>query len=108
METALHTTDADFKHDVLDSKIPVMVDFWAEWCPPCRMVAPVLEELAKEYDGKLRIAKLNVDENQQVSADFNVRSMPTFLFFKNGQVVKQLVGASPKSRFVKEIQEILG
>jgi thioredoxin 1 len=108
MGTALHTTDADFKTDVLDSKIPVMVDFWAEWCPPCRMVAPVLEELAKEYDGKLRIAKLNVDENQRVSADFNVRSMPTFLFFKNGQVVKQLVGASPKSRFVKEIQEILG
>lgn len=108
MSTAVHTTDSDFKKDVLDSKVPVLVDFWAEWCGPCRMVAPVLDELAKEYDGKIKIAKVNVDENQQVSMDFHIRSIPTLLFFKNGQMVKQLVGAHPKSKLVAEIQEIIG
>ena len=96
MSTAVHTTDSDFKKDVLDSTVPVLVDFWAEWCGPCRIVAPVLDELAKEYDGKIKIAKVNVDENQQVSMDFHICSIPTLLFFKNGQMVKQLVGAHPK------------
>jgi len=108
MGTALHTTDANFKKDVLDSNVPVLVDFWAEWCGPCRMVAPVLDELAKEYDGKIKVAKVNVDENQQVSMDFHIRSIPTLLFFKNGQMVKQLIGAHPKSKLVSEIQEVIG
>ena len=108
MSAAVHTTDSDFKKDVLDEKVPVLVDFWAEWCGPCRMVAPVLDELAKEYDGKIKIAKVNVDENQQVSMDFHIRSIPTLLFFKNGQMVKQLIGAHPKSKLVTEIQEIIG
>jgi len=108
MAGAVHTTDANFKSDVLESKIPVLVDFWAEWCGPCRMVAPVLEELAKEYDGKLKIVKVNVDENQQVSMDYHVRSIPTLLFFKNGQMVKQLVGAHPRPKLESEIQEVLG
>jgi thioredoxin 1 len=108
MGAALHTTDADFKKDVLDSKVPVLVDFWAEWCGPCRMVAPVLDELAKEYDGKIKIAKVNVDENQQVSMDFHIRSIPTLLFFKDGQMVKQLIGAHPKTKLVTEIQEMIG
>ena len=108
MSAAVHTTDSDFKKDVLDSKVPVLVDFWAEWCGPCRMVAPVLDELAKEYDGKIKVAKVNVDENQQVSMDFHIRSIPTLLFFKNGEMIKQLIGAHPKSKLVAEIQEMIG
>jgi len=108
MGTALHTTDASFKKDVLESKVPVLVDFWAEWCGPCRMVAPVLDELAKEYDGKIKVTKVNVDENQQVSMDFHIRSIPTLLFFKDGQMVKQLIGAHPKAKLVTEIQELVG
>jgi len=108
MGDTLKTTDASFKQDVLESKVPVLVDFWAEWCGPCKMVGPVLDELAKEYNGKLRIAKVNVDENQQVSVDFHIRSIPTLLFFKNGQMVKQLIGAHPKSKLVNEIQEVIG
>jgi thioredoxin 1 len=108
MGNALHTTDANFKKDVLESKEPVLVDFWAEWCGPCRMVAPVLDELSEEYQGKLKIAKVNVDENQQVSMDYHIRSIPTLLFFKGGQMVQQLVGAHPKAKLVSEIQKILG
>ena len=107
MGAATHTTDSEFKKDVLDSKIPVLVDFWAEWCGPCKMVAPVLDELAKEYEGKIKIAKVDVDQNQQVAGSFSIRSIPTMLFFKNGQVVKQLVGAHPKAKLVSEIQEVL-
>jgi len=108
MGETLKTTDASFKQDVLESKVPVLVDFWAEWCGPCKMVGPVLDELAKEYSGKLKVAKVNVDENQQVSVDFHIRSIPTLLFFKNGQLVKQLIGAHPKTKLVNEIQEVLG
>jgi thioredoxin 1 len=108
MGAATHTSDAEFQKDVLDSKIPVLVDFWAEWCGPCKMVAPVLDELAKEYEGKIKIAKVDVDQNQQVAGNFNIRSIPTLLFFKNGQVVKQLVGAHPKTKLVAEIQEVIG
>jgi thioredoxin 1 len=107
MGAAIKTNDGDFKKDVLEAKEPVLVDFWAEWCGPCRMVGPVLDELAKEYDGKIKIAKVNVDENQQVSMDYHIRSIPTLLFFKNGQMVKQLVGAHPKAKLVSEIQELL-
>jgi thioredoxin 1 len=107
MGAATHTSDSDFKKDVLDSKIPVLVDFWAEWCGPCKMVAPVLDELAKEYEGKIKIAKVDVDQNQQVAGTFNIRSIPTLLFFKDGQVVKQLIGAHPKTKLVTEIQEVL-
>ena len=108
MGDTLKTTDASFKQDVLESTLPVLVDFWAEWCGPCKMVGPVLDELDKEYNGKLKIAKVNVDENQQVSVDFHIRSIPTLLFFKNGQMVKQLIGAHPKNKLVNEIQEVIG
>jgi thioredoxin 1 len=108
MGAATHTSDSEFQKDVLDSKVPVLVDFWAEWCGPCKMVAPVLDELAKEYEGKIKIAKVDVDQNQQVAGSFNIRSIPTLLFFKNGQVVKQLIGAHPKAKLVSEIQEVIG
>ncbi|HEY5038162.1 MAG TPA: thioredoxin [bacterium] len=108
MGAVSHTTDANFKKDVLESKVPVLVDFWAEWCGPCRMMGPVLDELSGEYEGKIKIAKVNVDENQQVSMDFHVRSIPTLLFFKNGQMVKQLIGALPKTKLISEIQEVIG
>lgn len=90
-------TDQNFDQEVIKSDKPVLVDFWAVWCGPCRMIAPVVEELANEYDGKAVVAKLNVDENPQVSMKYGIRSIPTLLIFKNGQVVDQIVGAVPKN-----------
>jgi thioredoxin 1 len=95
----LTVSDASFESDVLKSDTPVLVDFWATWCGPCRMVAPVLEELAEEMDGKVRIAKVNVDENQQIAYQFQVSSIPTFILFKNGQVADRTLGAMSKSGF---------
>ena len=90
-------TDATFESEVLDSDKPVLIDFWAEWCGPCRMVAPVIDALAEAYDGRAKIAKLNVDENPQVSRQFNIRSIPTLMLFKDGELVETAVGARPKA-----------
>lgn len=101
-------TDQNFKTEVLDeTTMPVMVDFWAAWCSPCKIVGPIVEELATEYDGKIKIAKLNVDENGQTAQNMGIMSLPSILFFKNGQVVKGLVGAQSKDTFKKEIEEVL-
>ena len=94
---ALEITDANFDEIVLKATQPVIVDFWAEWCGPCRVVGPVVEELAKEYDGKAVVGKLNVDNNPEISTKFGIRSIPTILFFKGGQLVDRQVGAVPKS-----------
>ena len=100
-------TDANFDQEVLRSKIPVVVDFWAVWCTPCRIVSPIIEELAKEYEGKVKVGKLNVDENQQTSSKYGIMSIPSILIFKNGNPVKTIIGAQGKEKYKKEIEETL-
>ena len=97
----------NFDSEVVKSKLPVLVDFWAAWCGPCRMIAPVVEELAKEYDGKLKVAKVDVDANQDIATSFGIMSIPTLLIFNGGRVADQLVGAVPKSTLVDRIKRVL-
>ena len=97
-------TEKDFETQVVKSELPVLVDFWAEWCGPCRMISPILEELARNWAGKLKIVKVNIDDEQELAARFNVMSIPTMLLFKNGQVVEQLVGAMPKEQLMGKIR----
>ena len=100
-------TDANFASTVETSTIPVMVDFWAPWCGPCRFIAPLVEELAGDFQGKIQVGKVNVDENPRVASRFNVRSIPTLLFFKNGQVVDVIRAAVPKDQIQKKIEDVL-
>ena len=94
----LAVTDDSFEHEVLKSDTPVLIDYWAEWCSPCKVIAPILEEVAKEYEGRLKVAKINVDENHQVPAKFGIRGIPTLMLFKNGNVEATRVGACSKSQ----------
>ena len=98
-----HTTDASFDADVLNADKPVLVDYWAEWCGPCKMIAPILDEVSKDYDGRLKIAKMNVDENRDVPAKFGIRGIPTLILFKNGVAAAQKVGAMAKGQLTSFI-----
>jgi thioredoxin 1 len=100
-------SDASFEGDILKSDVPVLVDFWAPWCGPCRSVAPIVEDLASQYAGKLKVAKVNVDESTEVAMRYQITSIPTFIVFKNGQVADRALGALPRSEFVKLIDRNL-
>lgn len=104
---ALQFTDANFQTEVLESPLPVLVDFWATWCGPCRMIAPSVEELAVEYDGKAKIGKLDVDSNQNVAIQFGIRSIPALLIFNGGQVVDTIIGAVPKSKIIERLEVVV-
>ncbi|MFQ6012836.1 MAG: thioredoxin [Thermoplasmata archaeon] len=103
----IHATDESFEADVLRSDVPVLVDFYADWCPPCRRLAPVVDELAEEFEGRLRVVKVNVDDNASLAVQYGIQGIPTLLFFKDGRRVARTVGAPPKSRLVEEIGRVL-
>jgi len=100
-------TDANFEQVVLKSDKPVIVDFWAEWCGPCRVIGPLVHEISDQYEGKIVVGKVNVDDNNQVTSKYGIRNIPTVLFFKNGQVVDKQVGAVPKSHLVEKVEALL-
>ncbi|MEW6013087.1 MAG: thioredoxin [Elusimicrobiota bacterium] len=104
---ALNITDQEFDKEVIKSAIPVLVDFWAPWCGPCRMLAPVVDEISKEYEGKVKVVKVNTDENPQSASNYQISAIPTLLFFKDGKVVKELVGVLPKEEIKKVLNEVL-
>jgi thioredoxin len=103
-----HVDDATFQNTVLESELPVIVDFWAPWCGPCKMMAPVLEELSKEYDGKVQFAKLNTDENYDSATQFGIQSIPTLVIFQGGKEVHRLIGFAPKPQLKRQIDRALG
>src|SRR6187399_1664521 len=100
---SIEITDANFEQEVLKSEIPVLIDFWAVWCGPCKMIAPMVEELAGEYEGRIKVGKLDIDNNQQVSVKYGIRSIPTLLIFKDGKIADQIVGAVPKATIVSKL-----
>ncbi|MBD2562713.1 thioredoxin [Nostoc sp. UIC 10607] len=107
MSTAAQVTDSSFKQEVLDSDVPVLVDFWAPWCGPCRMVAPVVDEISEQYKGQIKVVKVNTDENPNVASQYGIRSIPTLMIFKDGQKVDMVVGAVPKTTLASTLEKYL-
>ncbi len=106
MNTPLHFTDANFQSEVLESDQPVLVDFWAAWCGPCRAVGPTIEELAKQFDGTVKVGKLNIDENPQAASDFGIDSIPAVVLFKDGKIVEKLIGVQSKERYEAALVQV--
>ncbi|MDJ0530921.1 MAG: thioredoxin [Xenococcaceae cyanobacterium MO_207.B15] len=107
MSSASPVTDSSFQAEVLESDVPVLVDFWAPWCGPCRMVAPVVDEISEQYEGQIKVVKLNTDENPQVASQYGIRSIPTLMIFKGGQRVDMVVGAVPKTTLANTLEKYL-
>ncbi len=105
--SAAPVTDTTFKQEVLDSEVPVLVDFWAPWCGPCRMVAPVVDEIAQQYEGQVKVVKINTDDNPNVASQYGIRSIPTLMIFKGGQKVDMVVGAVPKTTLASTLEKYL-
>lgn len=107
MSNVKEVTDRTFESEVVNSKTPVLIDFYAQWCGPCKMMAPIIDEVAKDYEGKLKVVKVDVDESGEIAATYGVTAMPTFVVFKNGQEVWRRMGAAPKSAFVSELKDVI-
>ncbi|MCG8366224.1 MAG: thioredoxin [Pseudanabaenales cyanobacterium] len=105
--SSAQVTDSTFKHEVLESEVPVLVDFWAPWCGPCRMVAPVVDEISEQYEGQIKVVKVNTDENPSVASQYGIRSIPTLMIFKGGQRVDMVVGAVPKTTLANTLEKYL-
>ncbi len=108
MAEVIHLTDANFEQEVIQSPLPTLTDFWAAWCGPCKMIAPIVEQLAQEYDGKMKVTKLDVDQNPTLATRFGVMSIPTLILFKNGQPVERIVGYMPKEKLLERLKPHLG